>query len=451
MLEIAYTPLDDLVVHERNPKAHDVEGIAGAIRRFGFMDPVVVDERTGKLAAGHGRLAALDVYRRRAAAGEQGWTEPPAGIDVRGDVWLVPQVIGWQSASDAEAEAALVALNRWTEVGGWDDEALLDLLQDLAADDALAGVGYDDDDLDELRARLDAARSRDLTDDDPPPLPDEPTARPGEVWTVGPHRIVCGDATDPRVLAAALDGAVAEMVWTDPPYGVAYESKGAKVARPIRGDDLDLATLEALLRDSLGPALRQTRPGSPWYVACPAGPSLLAFATVLTELGVWRQTICWAKDRMVLSRHDYHGQHESLLYGWTPDGPPPPVEVDEADAAYLPEHDEILYGWTPGGRHVWIGGRQQTSVWSIPRPSRSVEHPTMKPLALVGRSILNSSLPGAVVLDPFAGSGSTLVAAARTDRVGVGIELDPGYVDVVVSRLVAETGESAARADGVEA
>lgn len=439
MLSVTYAPLDELVAHERNPKAHDVELIAGSLARFGFIDPVVIDERTGKLAAGHGRLKALQHLRDT----EQ---PPPDGIDT-GDngAWLVPRVVGWSSANDLEAEAALIALNRTTEVGGWDGEALLALLDDLQnAPDGLAGVGYDRGDIDELRSELDAARAVSLEDDDPPPLPEVPTAALGDVWEVGPHRVVCGDATDPLALGAAVGDGPVDAVWTDPPYGIDYVEEGSR-HRKIANDDLGIDALAALLRDALEPLLAVTKPGAPWYVASPSGPELLAFALVLTELKVWRQTIVWAKDRLVLARSDYHGQHESVLFGATP-GADPRVDPDPDEvAAYAPDHAELLYGWTPGGAHPWWGGRKQTTVWTIPRPARSDLHPTMKPLELIGRSLLNSTLPGELVVDPFAGSGSTLVAAARVGRVGAGIELDPGYVDVIVARLEDETGEPAVR------
>lgn len=154
-LQLKYAPLTELAAHEENPKAHDVAQIAESLRRFGFIDPVIVDERTGKLAAGHGRLAALTLYRDRWEAGVDGWTEPPQGIRVKGKVWSVPRVVGYSSASDDEARAALVALNRTTELGGWDEEALLPILQALAEGEyGLDGVGYDPSDLDALERRL---------------------------------------------------------------------------------------------------------------------------------------------------------------------------------------------------------------------------------------------------------------------------------------------------------
>lgn len=449
-LAIRYVPLADVVPYDRNPKTHDVDLIVASIRRHGFIEPILICGRRDELASGHGRLKALEVLQRLHADHPDDWPVP-GGIRAKGDTWLVPKIEGWSSANDIEFDAALVILNRAGEAGGWDNDALLAILeQQAAAETGLEALGFDLGALDALRAQIEAdGPPADLTEDDgvDVALPAVPHTQLGDSWRIGEHLIVQGDSTDPAVMARMLDGRRPSTVWTDPPYGVAYISKGAKTARPIANDDLDLPQLIALLTGALSPLRAACQPGSAWYVACPAGPALHAFTTVLLELGIWRQNIVWVKDRLVLSRHDYHGQHETLLYGWSPDGTPAPVHVEEQDAAYLADYDEIVYGWTPGGPHKWHGGRKQTSVWHIPRPSRSKEHPTMKPIELVARSLINSTVRGQLVVDPFAGSGSTLVAAARVGRVGAGIELDCGYVDVIVRRLVAETGLQAVHAD----
>lgn len=223
-LAIEYAPLTELVAHERNPKAHDVELVARSIARFGFADPVVIDERTGKLAAGHGRLAALTRLRDDDA-------DPPEGIEVDdAGEWLVPRVVGWRSASDSEAEAALIALNRTTEVGGWDEPALLELLEDLAAlDDGLDGIGYGSEDLAELRARLD-----ELDEDIADPPPPDPAPWPHRATGDAKVEVIHGDAFE---VLAGLEADSIDSLVTDPPYGLEFMGKGWDSFREAAGVD----------------------------------------------------------------------------------------------------------------------------------------------------------------------------------------------------------------------
>lgn len=207
-----------------------------------------------------------------------------------------------------------------------------------------------------------------------------------------------------------LDGVRSRLIWTDPPYGVAYTGK-TKDALTIENDDLDEGALEALLHDAMTNACANSEPGAAWYVAAPGGPLWHVFATVLKRLGVWRHTIIWVKDRFVLGRADYHYRHEP-----------------------------IFYGWTEGGAHYFVDDRTQDTVWEVQRPGRSEEHPTMKPVELVERAIRNSSRPGDPVLDMFCGSGTTIIAAHNTGRVGHGIELSPAYCDVICKRFEQHTG-----------
>jgi DNA modification methylase len=241
------------------------------------------------------------------------------------------------------------------------------------------------------------------------------------LWLLGGHRLVCGDATDPAVFAALLDGRRADMVWTDPPYGVAYTGKNAmlnawdggnRLETGIGSDELDREGLTRLLRDALGNATSACRPGASWWTAAPClAQPLTAYANVLTELGVWHHTLVWVKDGFVLGRSDYHGRHEQLLYGWV-----------------------------PGAAHTPPRGRSQDSVWEIPRPRSNDTHPTMKPVELIARAIGNHTKSGHLVLDPFAGSGSTLIAADQLNRVAALIELDPAYCDVICRRYQTHTG-----------
>lgn len=403
---IEYVDIDEIEAAPRNPKGHSAEMIDGSFTEHGFTEAALLDERTGRLVAGHGRLAGLRA--RRAADGE-----PPEGIVVRRDGrWLMPVQRGWASRDDAQAEAYLLMSNRATEAGGWDQVGLADVLTDLVSSDVpLEASGFTDTDLSQLLDELARNTPDDRPDDvdDAPVPPVAPVTGLGDVWELGGHRLVCGDSTDAATYDVLLDGALADMVWTDPPYGVDYVGKTAD-ALTIQNDGA--ADLLALLTASLGATRGATRPGAVWEVAAPAGPQLHAFATVLTDLGVWRQSLVWVKDRFVLGHSDYHYRHEFIFYGWTPGAPhrPPP-------------------------------SRTFDTVLDVPRPARSEDHPTMKPVALIERALLNHTDRLDLVLDPFGGSGSTLIACEVTGRRCATIELDPRYCDVIARRWQQQSGQ----------
>lgn len=395
-----------------NPRAHRSSGhVQASIESLGFVDAIVTDDRTGKLIAGHGRVNAL-------AQLQDTGMPPPPGVYADDADWRVPVVTGWASDDDDQARRALLALNRTTETGGWIDEALLDLLQDLQqADEGLAATGFTDEDVAQLRSVVDAshddldARSPDpgLTDPDDAPdasHDDAPAVcQPGDLWQLGEHLLACGDARDPYVWNRLVGGpGRIDMVWTDPPYGVAYSGKTAD-ALTIENDQFDAGELSDLLLNVFGHTIAATRAGACWYVAAPPGPLHCAFGSVLNELGVWRQTIAWVKDQFVLGRSDYHYRHES-----------------------------IFYGWTPGAAHHAVPDRTQDTVHEVPRPRRAADHPTMKPVELIERHLSNSTDRDELVVDPFGGSGSTLIAAHRTGRRASLIELDPKYADVACRR-----------------
>jgi DNA modification methylase len=255
-----------------------------------------------------------------------------------------------------------------------------------------------------------------LTDPDAAPeVPDEPITKPGDLWLLGRHRLLCGDSTDAGAWDKLLAGRQIGMVWTDPPYGVSYVGK-TKDALTIDNDDLDESALEELLRGSLSLAWAHCRAGAAWCVAAPPGPLHQTFGAVLKDLAVWRQTLIWRKDVLVLGRSDYHYQHEP-----------------------------IFYGWKEGAAHTWNGDRKQTTLLEFDRPKRSADHPTMKPVELVEYCISNSSNPDDLIADPFGGSGTTLLAAERLGRASALIELDPRYCDVIVRRWEQFTGQKAIR------
>lgn len=318
----------------------------------------------------------------------------------------------WVDVDDERATRIMLADNQTANLASYDDGALAALLVELAATaEGLAGTAFDADDLDDLLSKLEDEPGGPQPGDDD--LPDRPPAKtvPGDVWLLGPHRLLCGDATVPTDMDRLMAGGLADMVWTDPPYGVSYVGKTAD-ALTIQNDELSPEALESFLRLAFASALDATRPGGCWYVAAPAGPLFLPFAVTLAEQDVWRQTLVWAKNSMVMGRSDYHYRHEA-----------------------------IFYGWRPGAAHHAPPDRTHTTLLEFDRPSRSTEHPTMKPVDLIAHCISNSSNVGAVVLDPFGGSGSTLIAAERLGRSARLLELDPGYCDVICARYQKTTGQ----------
>jgi len=265
--------------------------------------------------------------------------------------------------------------------------------------------------------------------DEVPEPPAEPVIKPGDLIALGDHRLLCGDSTDAIGWDRLMAGRSGQMVWTDPPYGVNMEEVNASLARAgkrsmtrevhgLSNDSLDEHGLEQLLRGSLGLAFTHCADGAVWYVAAPPGPLYTIFALIIKEFGIWRQTLQWVKDVFVLGRSDYHYRNEP-----------------------------IFYGWKPGAAHYFVNDRTQDTIWEIPRPKKNPDHPTMKPIELVQRAILNSSKPGDLILEPFGGSGTTLLAAETTQRVAAVIELDPRYCDVIVRRWQQFTGRTATYAD----
>lgn len=382
-------PVRSLRLYGGNPRRGDVAAIRESLRANGQYRPLVVNRRTMEVLAGNHTLRA---------ARELGWVEIAATfVDV-----------------DAEQARRIVLVdNRTSDVAGYDSAELLALLQELPT---LDGTGYDDV---ALGALLDEVGGEQL-EDEPPPLPERAETELGALFQLGRHRLLCGDATDPAVLERLLGGETAQLLWTDPPYGVDYCGKTSARLR-IRNDGSD--GLDVLLGDSFGAADAALAAGAALYVAHPAGPLSLSFGHAFVGAGwQFRQTLVWVKDSLVLGRADYHYRHEPLLFGYKPGGGP-----------------------RGRGRGGWYGGNAQTTVLEVQRPKASREHPTMKPPELIEIALRNSSRRGAVVLDPFAGSGSVLVACERLGRAARLVELDPRYCDVIVGRFERLTGQQAER------
>lgn len=403
---IQFFPLSSISLWQANYRQGDLDAIKTSIKTFGFRS--VVRVWNGTVMAGNHAIKALTALK------EEGWQ--PSGTDlikVKGKDWLIPAA-DISSLSEDEAVAFAIADNRTQELGENQDRELYALLSSLSeSQDLLEATGYDADSISELLASIEDDQPQRLGDGDAPEpqmdraeeLREKWGVEYGQLWEVGRHRILCGDSTKKEDVERLMGGEKADMVWTDPPYGVSYVGK-TKDALTIENDELDEVELEKFLQVALGLAWDNTKQGGGWYVAAPAGPLHLAFAKVLHSLGVWRQTLQWVKSSMVLGRSDYHYKNEP-----------------------------IFYGWKPGAAHLWNSDRTQTTVLEFDKPNRNEFHPTMKPVDLVTYCIGNSSKTGEIVLDCFNGSGTTLVASEMTQRCGRSMELDPKYVAVTLERL----------------
>jgi site-specific DNA-methyltransferase (adenine-specific) len=388
---------------DRNPRLNDdtVPMVAESIKRFGFAAPIIARMANGEIIAGHTRWRA---------AMQLGLKSVP---------------VRYMDLSEKEAHVLALADNRLTEVSRWNDAELHSLLSEVSPED-MTIAGWSSDDMDALTRQLvedGVLAAPVILDDDIPDAPVAPITQLGDVWELGDHRVVCGDARDFSCMSKALCALRADMVFTDPPYGVDYvggshaDSREERLAegRPVVHND-GADTLEPLLRAVFPVAMRACKPGAVWYVCAPPGRTLLPFLNVLADLDIWRHTIAWVKHSMVFGRADFHYQHENVLYGWVP------------GAAHRPPYDS-----------------KQTTVWKFDRPSASPDHPTVKPVGLVAHAIDLSTQKGDLIFDPFLGSGTTVIAAEQLGRRCAGIEISPAYVDVAVRRWEALTGKKGVR------
>jgi DNA modification methylase len=392
-LEIAWRPLGELIPYARNPRTHSdaqVAQIAASIREFGWTNPVLVDGANG-IIAGHGRVLA---------ARKLGLERVP--------------VIELAHMSEAQKRAYVLADNQLALNAGW-DEALLRLeladLSELGFD--LGLIGFAEGQLERLLAG--DGRTGLTADDDAPALPDRAVTQPGDLWVLSEHRLLSGDATVLADVERVLDGRLADMTFTDPPYNVDYGSSAKDrlrgKSRRILNDDLGTG-FEAFLHDACVNLLSATKGAC--YI-CMSSSELHTLQRAFTAAGgKWSTFVIWAKHAFTLGRADYQRQYEPILYGWR-DG-----------------HD-----------HYWCGARDQGDLWHYDKPARNDLHPTQKPVALIERAVQNSSKSRDIVLDPFGGSGSTLIACEKIGRQARLIELDPRYCDVIIRRWQRWTGEVA--------
>lgn len=394
-LTIRDVPLKDLAALTGNPRRGDVAAVSASIQANGIYQPIIVNAGTHT-----GRPMEVIAGNHRAEAARA------LGLDT------IPAVV--LDVTEEQATRIALADNRTSDLADYDNDALVLMLQSL---DDLTGTGYDDIDLQDLLGEFDTDTPDGLNDpDDVPATPTKPITRPGDIITLGPHRVVCGDSTLADTYQALLGTERADAVWTDPPYGVSYEGKTA-AKLTIENDRLDTTELRAFLDASLGATRDHTKPGAMWYVAAPHGPQFQAFVGTLTELDIWRQTLVWVKDQFALGHSDYHYRHEAIFYGWTPGA-----------ARLHPTPD-----------------RTQDTVLEFDKPQRNGDHPTMKPVPLIAYCLGNSANHGDTILDPFGGSGSTLIAAHQLGMNARLIELDPVYVDVICRRYQEHTGDTPTR------
>ncbi|MFH0849082.1 MAG: DNA methyltransferase [archaeon] len=412
-LRIEYISLTELKKWPRNPKQHDVPRIGRSVNRFGFNDPIEIDEKSGLMVAGHGRVESL--------LEKQGKGEPPPKhvIATDGD-WLVPVVRGISFPNRKEAQAYLVANNQLTIKGDWDDKLLAETVLELPSDliDVTGFAGA------ELRY---LERVRDDEDEDPPapPAPQDPTTKLGDLWLLGKHRVLCGDSTNENDVKHLIGAAKISLIVTDPPYSVnldqSWRDKYMTHQRAPGTSNNDRFQMDASF-DWLSAFRLQKAPILYcWHAGLYAGK----VAPALEELGYHiKQQIIWVKTHFAYSRQHYHWKHECCFYA-------------------------VM----KGEKAPWYGGYDQTTVWEAASPKQingphdeeKMDHPTQKPLVLFTTPIRNHLNEGECCYDPFLGSGTALIAAEKGGAVCYGMDLEPKYVDVSVKRWEAFTGKKAER------
>lgn len=423
-------PLERLVPYARNARTHSaaqVDQIAASMQEWGWTNPILVDE-AGGVIAGHGRLLA---------AQKLGLADAPVLV-----------AVGW---SEAQKRAYVIADNKLAMNAGWDEALLRSELDGLRADGIDLGlVGFSADDLLDLFGVVRPGPDPDAV----PEVGATAVSAPGDVWVMGPHRLVVGDACDVGVYGPLLEGALADVVWTDPPYNVAYKAK----AGAIKNDDLSDGAFAEFLRAAYAGLWTAMKPGAVIYVAH-ADTEGLNFRRAFRDAGFKLSgCIIWRKDALVLGRSDYQWQHEPILYGWKPGsahrwygGRKQTTIMELGDGSPFKQLPDGRWQIQVGERTLVVEGEAKvdelvSSVMREPRPRRSEAHPTMKPTALIERMLKHSARSGDLVLDPFGGSGSTLVAADRLGMSSRLVELDPLYADVIVRRWQDYSGRKASLA-----
>ncbi len=388
--DMQLVPLSKLVPYVNNARTHSPEQLTklrSSLREFGFINPVIID-REFNVIAGHGRIAA---------AKEEGITEVPC--------------VFADFLTEAQKKAYILADNRMALDAGWDEELLrieIESLQGADFDVSLTGFGED-----EIADLFAGDGEKDVKDDDfdlSAALEKAAFVERGDIWTVGRHRLMCGDATSAEDVAALMDGKKANLIVTDPPYNVAFKS-GSGLS--IQNDSMENGEFYTFLYNSFQNMAAHLEKGGAAYVFH-ADTEGLNFRKAFVDAGFHLAGVCiWVKNSLVLGRSDYQWQHEP-----------------------------VLYGFLKNGKHPWYSDRKQTTIWNYDKPKRNKNHPTSKPLDLLGYPICNSSQENAIVLDTFGGSGSIMMACEQTNRICCMMELDEKYASVILRRYVEDTGDS---------
>ena len=373
-----YNPRKDL-----KPGDPEYDKLKRSIEQFGYVEPVIWNKTTGRVVGGHQRLKVLL---------DMGITEIECVV----------------IEMDEDKEKALnIALNKIS--GDWDKDKLALLIADLqGADFDVSLTGFEPAELDDLfkDSLKDSIHDDDFDVD--AELQKPAVTKPGDVWKLGRHRLVCGDSTKSDTFTVLMDGKLANLVVTDPPYNVNYEGSAGKIKNDNMGNE---AFYEFLLEAFKNTEAAMAKDASIYVFH--ADTEGLNFRKAFSDAGFYLSGTCiWKKQSLVLGRSPYQWQHEP-----------------------------VLFGWKKSGKHNWYADRKQTTIWEFEKPKKNADHPTMKPVALVAYPILNSSLSNCIVLDPFGGSGSTLIACEQTDRICYTIELDEKYCDVIVKRYIEQVGD----------
>lgn len=423
-LTVHQVPLGEVALLAGNPRQGDIGAVSESMRVNGVYQPIIINRGTHT-----GRPMEVIAGNHRAQAAQQ------LGHDT------IPAVI--LDVDDEAATRIALADNRTSDLATYNTDALISMLRSL---DDLAGTGYDGDDLDELLADLTGDEPEALTDpDDVPETPATPISRTGDVFELGPHRLVVGNGTDPTVLDALMQGEKVDAYITDPPYNVSYTGK-TKDALTIKGDTHgDDAAFEAFLLDLFTTAAQHVKPGGGTYIFH-ASSFAAEFIRAMKSSGLlFKQVLIWVKNTMVLGRQDYQWKHEPILYGWRDGGPhkwygefdkTTIIGDDEPDPTKM-KKEELL--------EIVQGLFEDSDVLRYDKPARNGEHPTMKPINLLTRLVENSTRRGDTILDTCSGSGSIMIAAHQAGRAARMVELDPSYGDVICRRWQEHTGSTPMR------
>jgi DNA modification methylase len=396
-IQIEHVEVSKLIPYARNSRTHSptqVKQIAASIREFGFMNPVLIDA-SNTIIAGHGRVMAAEHLQLQS----------------------VP-CVRHEHLTEAQRRAYVIADNKLAMNADWDEEMLKLELDDLHMEGFDVGMlGFDPDELSKVM-KLD---DKEVVEDEIPEPPAEAITKPGDLWLLGEHRLLCGDSTKAEDVHKLFDGAKADLMLTDPPYNVDYTGK-TKDALKVANDSMKDADFRQFLIDCFALAFESMKSGASYYVFH-ADSEGYNFRGAVKDCGqTVRQCLIWVKNSLVMGRQDYQWQHEPCLYGWK-----------------------------DGASHGWYSDRKQTTLLRFDRPTQSTDHPTMKPVQMFAYLLGNSTAPQGLAYDPFLGSGTTLIAAEQLGRKCYGMELSPQYCDVIVKRWETLTGKKAERVSNGQA